>query len=143
MIRKFLFFKFYILLENFSITVKMPDFIPRCVGSKDGHIDGECITVNSQYSWDGASGISWDNTPMVFSSLVHDFLYGLIRENKIRIDGDPKSKRKLRKWADNLMYDINREKGMFVFRAWYIWCVLRLFGWMAIRKPRKVYRLGH
>lgn len=65
------------------------------------------------YAWDGASGPTIDTKSSMVASLVHDFLYQLIREGYLQ-----KSDRKP---ADLTLYDLLIEHGMWKWRAkmWY------------------------
>jgi len=76
------------------------------------------LTVLSGYAWDGPSGPTLDTKDFMRGSLVHDALYQLMREKKIS--------KLCRPIADDLLYQICREDGMWAFRAAYVrWGVKR------------------
>ena len=75
-------------------------------------VDG-LITVKRGYVWDGASGPTWDTKNTMLGSLIHDALYQLMRGGLIGQDW--------RKRADEVLYEILIDKGMWKLRAkiWY------------------------
>ena len=79
------------------------------------------FTVKAGYAWDGPSGISFDTKTFRRGSLLHDALYQLMREGLLN--------RKLyREYADEKLRDICLEDGMWKFRAWYVFKVVRVCG---------------
>lgn len=78
------------------------------------------LTVKRGYAWDGPSGPTIDTDSFMRGSLVHDALYQLMREEKVKLS--------LRKEADKVLYDICLQDGMGRFRAWYVYINVRLFG---------------
>lgn len=133
MFRKFFLFKFYVLKQPFSCEIDTPKELTDHKGIIARYefitLKRDKIVIDKNYTWDGASGISWDNTPFIFASIVHDALYALIREGKIPV--------KYRKWADDVMWAINRHHGMWRVRCFWTWAGVRLFGGSAIRKKKK------
>ena len=78
---------------------------------------GGLLTIKAGYAWDGASGPTWDTKNSIRGSLVHDALYQLIRLGYIEEAHKP--------YADQMLYDLCVEDGMFEFRASYWrWAVL-------------------
>ena len=82
-------------------------------------IDG-IMLIKRGYQWDGPSGPTIDTENFMRGSLVHDALYQLIREGRLRKDD--------RKRADKLLRRICRQDGMSYFRAWYVYRSVRMFG---------------
>ena len=78
----------------------------------DMTVDG-VLTVRKNYTWDGASGPSFDSKSTFSASLIHDALYNLMRENLLD--------RRHRKRVDQIFYEILISRGMSKFRAriWY------------------------
>ena len=62
------------------------------------------------YAWDGPSGPTIDTKSSMRGSLVHDALYQLLREGKLPPEA--------RSVADDLLYNICVEDGMWKWRAW-------------------------
>lgn len=102
-----------------------------------GHIDGwidlhhGSLGVASGYAWDGASGPALDTKNIMRASLVHDALYQLMREGAL-----PPA---FRKAADNELYRICREDGMWWIRAQWAYWTVRLFGKLALKRSGKVH----
>lgn len=78
------------------------------------------LTIELGYAWDGASGPTKDDKTNMESSLVHDALYQLMRQEAI-----PRS---YQKYADKLFKELCLKKGMGKFRAWYYHFGLQNFG---------------
>ena len=81
-------------------------------------VDGATLTIERGYCWDGASGPTWDSKSSMRASLVHDALYQLMRLGVL-----PEA---CRKHADDTLYDLCLEDGMFKPRAWAWWKAVRL-----------------
>jgi len=101
------------LHEKFELYI--PDiFTDKIIAGSDNYIilhpDG-LMKFKRGYSWDGASGPTVDTKNTIRGSLVHDGLYQLMRENKL--------KRLHRNYVDRLLRRHLREDGMNWFRAWY------------------------
>jgi len=80
-------------------------------------MDGQ-TWIFTGYSWDGASGPTWDTLNSMTGSLVHDVLYQLIRLGLIDA--------KYKEYADRVLHDICTEDGMFSWRAdYWKWAVLK------------------
>ena len=93
----------------------------------------EWISLNEQawlrvakgYAWDGPSGPTFDTETFMRGSLVHDALYQLIRAGEL-VGAQ-------RKGADLELRRVCREDGMNPIRAWWVYWVVRMFGWLAAR----------
>lgn len=77
------------------------------------------IIIQRGYRWDGPSFIAIDTPDFMRASLVHDALYQLMREGKLDI--------KHREAADQELYNICVEDGMWKIRAWWCYQFVRLF----------------
>lgn len=82
------------------------------------------LHIKKGYCWDGASGPTYDTDSSMRAGLVHDSLYQLIRMGKLSLSD--------RQVADELLYLICLEDGMWKWRAW-LWyrAVKRFAGWAA------------
>jgi hypothetical protein len=70
------------------------------------------LIMKRGYAWDGASGPTYDSKSSMRASLVHDALYQLMGEYPDLLE--------YRLYADELLYRICRQDGMWPFRA-YLW----------------------
>lgn len=73
-------------------------------------LNGELI-IKAGYAWDGPSGPTIDTKSSMRASLVHDVLYQLMREELIGMHNRP--------IADELLYQLCLEDGMWKWRAWF------------------------
>ncbi len=110
----------YQLAEGYEISVAIrpksnieTDFI-------DLDTDGN-LTVKNGYAWDGPSGPVKDTDQNMRASLVHDALYQLMRNGKLK----PRTHRKA---ADQEFKDICKADGVSSFRASVYYKALRKFG---------------
>ncbi len=78
------------------------------------------LTIKRGYSWDGASGPTIDTKNCIRGSLVHDALYQLLRHTLVDM--------KHRHYIDMLFKEICIEDGMFKWRAWVWYKMVRKFG---------------
>lgn len=93
--------------------------------------DGTLI-VREYFSWDGASGPTWDNDSNMRASLAHDALYYLMRQGFLSL--------KWRKEADRLLKRLMLEDGSWECRAkYYFWAVTN-FAKTAAKNKRKIYK---
>ena len=76
------------------------------------------LTIAKYYSWDGASGPTYDSLNSMRASLVHDALYQLMRKKKLSQDYVLP--------VDQLFKKMLVKDGMSSFRAWYWYQGLRL-----------------
>jgi len=85
------------------------------------------------YSWDGASGPTYDDKYNMRGSLIHDALYQLIRFGHLEISH--------RKTADYILYITCLEDGMLKLRAKYYYWAVRKFASFAAspKRIKKVY----
>jgi hypothetical protein len=90
------------------------------------------LTIRAGYCWDGPSGPTFDTPDFMRGSLAHDALYQLMRAGHLAQDA--------RKAADQLLYDLCREDGMWWFRANYVRWAVRKFAADAARQqvPRDI-----
>ena len=84
------------------------------------------LFVKNGYAWDGPSGPTIDTPDFLRASLVHDALYQLMRERKLKT-------RRWRKPADQLLRDMCIEDGMSKVRAEYVYAAMCAFGGPAAR----------
>ena len=99
----------YKLLEDWSYKTDIAGYSIR---SKYVNITKTGILkFKKGYTWDGASGPTWDTKSCRRGALVHDGLYQLLRTGKL-----PQTYKKA---ADQLLYDLCVEDGMWKFRARY------------------------
>jgi len=71
--------------------------------------DGQLL-IRRGYAWDGPSGPTFDSPSSMRGSLVHDALYQLMRLGLLPISCRPA--------ADDLLYKLCVEDGMWRWRAW-------------------------
>lgn len=96
------------------------------------HPDGTLL-IRRGYAWDGPSGPTIDTRSFMRGSLVHDALYQLIREGKLS--------QSFRIVADRALRKDCIEDGMWPWRAWYVYKLVRIFAaWAAWRKKDTVHR---
>lgn len=110
----------YQLAEEYKIKISIipknnivTDFI-------DLDTDG-FLTIKNGYAWDGPSGPVKDTEENMRASLVHDALYQLMRNEKLK-------SRTHRKAADQLFKDICKADGVSKFWASTYYKALRKFG---------------
>ena len=95
------------------------------------------LTIKSSYAWDGPSGPTFDTPSIMRGSLVHDCLYQLLRETDF---GTPETRYPRRKKADEILYTICIEDGVWKWRAKWILAAVRAAGGPAAeRRRRKIY----
>ena len=95
------------------------------------------LTIKKGYAWDGPSGPTIDTPSIMRGSLVHDCLYQLLRETDF---GAPETHDRRRKKADEILYQICIEDGMWKWRAkWILAAVRKGGGPAAARRRRKIY----
>ena len=90
--------------------------------------DGSGV-VFDHYAWDGASGPTWDDKTNMTPSLVHDFLYQLMREGYL-----PQSAREP---TDQTLHNMCVARGMWKERAKCWLKGVRLFAWFASKRTTK------
>lgn len=82
--------------------------------------------IRKGYSWDGPSGPTIDTNNFMRGSLYHDALYQLMREGLLH--------EQYREFADDVLYRMIRENGMFWLRAKWVYWGVRIFGAKHARK---------
>ena len=120
----------YQLTEDYAILIDIKDHQVETPFLK--LTPGGDLTIKARYAWDGPSGPTIDTKNFMRSSLVHDALYQLIRENHI----EPK----YREYADALLEDLCRIDGMSAFRAWYVHLAVRWFGGPSAKPDKEKYQ---
>lgn len=105
--------------EGYKYQLADPYWIQTDIMGKEYRIDGYIrlndtgiLYIYRGYAWDGASGPTYDSKSSMRASLIHDALYQLM--------GEYPELMKWRLYADDLLYKICREDGMWPFRA-YLW----------------------
>lgn len=91
--------------------------------------DGRLV-LKKGYSWDGASGPTWDTRNCLEPSLVHDALYQLMAEGLLAEDY-------YRLPADKLLEDMLKESGMAWWRRKLWFRAVRVAG-RSVKKEIKV-----
>ena len=95
------------------------------------------LVIHRGYSWDGASG-AIDTDTILFPSLVHDALYELLRGGLgEHVSG--KFPADVREACDKIFRSLCLERKMTAFRAGYVYDAVRVAGFPASSKPRKVF----
>ncbi len=90
-----------------------------------------CLTISKGYAWDGASGPTFDTKTFIRASLVHDAFCQLIKRGLLPA--------KFRLTADQELWRICKDAGMFRFRAWYVYNAVRKGGGLFNRfSPHKL-----
>jgi hypothetical protein len=98
----------YQLAEDYTCFVGI--FPEKSIAWKWGVLSNNGFaTVLEDYAWDGASGPTFDTPDTMRGSLLHDFLYQMMRLGLLNVS--------LRPQADNLLHDICVEDGMIHARA--------------------------
>lgn len=111
----------YQLSEEYStdITIKPPVKRESSGNYVTLSTEGQ-IVIKKGYAWDGPSGPTIDTLNFMRGSLVHDALYQLMREGKL--------KKTHRKSADKLLRKMCKEDGMSSIRASWVYYAVRMFG---------------
>lgn len=106
------------------------------VGGKyliDGYIslnENGLLYIYRCYAWDGPSGPTMDTKNSLRASLIHDALYQLMVEYPVLL--------KWRLFADDMLYRVCREDGMWPMRAWLWKKAVNWFGSKAAREGDKI-----
>ena len=88
-------------------------------------VNGDTLIIEKGYAWDGASGPTWDSKSSIRASLVHDAAYQMMRVGVL-----PEA---ARKYADQTLYTLCVEDGMFRPRAWAWYQAVRLMAGSAAK----------
>lgn len=119
----------YQLEQDYSVAIPIP-YSDHSIDTNYISLSGTgVLMIRRGYAWDGPSGPSIDTRNAMRGSLVHDALYQLIRLGYL-----PYS---YRERADDILYDILREDGMSVIRAWTWRKTLGWFGGKNARPSRE------
>ena len=89
------------------------------------------LIVKRGYAWDGPSGPTLDTLNSMQASLIHDALYGLLRDGFITGEYH-------RKMADRAFYEKLKEDGMLKFRAKVWWRMVRRWAKKSSVKGRPI-----
>jgi len=89
------------------------------------------LFVKGGYAWDGPSGPTVDIKSFMRGSMVHDVIYQMLRMELIPS--------KYKKIADQLLYSMCVEDGMWKWTAWIIKKAVTRFGFMSTH-PDKLKR---
>ena len=131
---------YYIKLKGYKYLVKSDFFYN--VGIKKFDVSTQYLELNESgllrvktgYTWNGASGPTFDTKSSMRGSLLHDCLYQMIRLKKI-----PPS---YREHADKLLETVCLEDGMWKIRAHCWEKAVRWFAWMCAKpgseKPEEI-----
>ena len=116
----------YQLTEEFRLKIDLARF-PTTIAVPNEYLCfmGHDLVISSGYAWDGPSGPAIDTKTFMRGSLVHDALYQLLRLEAVKLS----DLHEARKYADELLVELCRQDGMNRFRAWYVYWVVRYFGW--------------
>ncbi len=110
----------YQLAEDYKIVVPIKPKSNIHTEFIDLDVSGNLL-IRSGYAWDGPSGPVIDTKENMRGSLVHDALYQLMRQDKIK-------SRTHRKAADQVFKDICKKDGVSNFRASAYYKTLQKFG---------------
>jgi len=92
--------------------IRLPDsFAGYSFAQRFYALQGQVLTIRAGYSWNGASGPTWDDKSNMRGSLVHDALYQAMVEGHLP--------RTLRPLADEILRQLCIEDGMNRIRAWF------------------------
>lgn len=91
------------------------------------------IEIAKGYAWDGPSGPAFDTDNFMTPSMVHDAIYQLMRNQVLPLDP-------YREIADEMMFEMCKDRGMCGVRAW--WCKrgVRRFGKAAASIKRIIHK---
>ena len=94
------------------------------------------LWISAGFAWDGLSGGAFDTRNSMPGSLAHDAIYKCLRSGKL----DPK----WRGEGDNEMRRRFLQDGVWWFRRWYLWKVVRRWASFAAapKNRRKIIRAG-
>lgn len=119
--------KRYRLTEHHTHSLKKPPGLGYFGGHHGEHSSvyvslryQSTLMIYEGFVFDGPSGPALDTTDFMRAALVHDALYGLMREGVL-----PQSYRKA---ADQELVRICKQDGMGWFRRQYVYWALRMFG---------------
>ena len=118
----------YQLTEAYEMIIPINPSVPVFSDFITLTLDG-LLTVNKAYAWDGPSGPTFDSPAFMRGSLVHDVIYQLCRQGHLSTD--------CREAADDLLRAICIEDGMWRFRAWYVYWIVRLFAGSCVEPHHK------
>ena len=117
--------KKYVLLKTFvgRLRVKPPSNI---YTTDCGFLRNGSLVIYKGYEWDGPSGPAIDTDNFMDGSLIHDMLYQLMREGKLK-------RRPYRLYADNEMFRQCKKDDMSLPRRCWTWLGVRVGGYFSAR----------
>jgi len=110
------------------------------------------LIVLPRYSSDGPSGPTIDIKSFMPGAFIHDAGYELlahdmfndvpvrIMDSQLGLLLEDATHEKIRAEFDKMLYDINKQNGMFDFVNWLILKAVTLFGRSSATKPRKIHK---
>ncbi len=105
----------YVVKRDFYIKLDIVPYSEIDIDHMQMDMEGNAV-IFAGYPWNGASGTTIDTLSSMIPSLVHDFIYELIRLGLI----DPKYK----EYADRLLHDLGNECHMYGWRTdLWLWAV--------------------
>lgn len=112
-----------IRLENLGVQVGY-----RLIKETGGTFVG--LWIDEGFTWDGASGPTWDTKSSIYGSCVHDALYAWIRNDPRFYKNDEQTPAAIewRKYADAMLYKCLVNGGMWRIRARMWYRAVRRFG---------------
>lgn len=114
--------KKYYLTEDYTDVLAFQP--PKDINNEYGAFDADGgLWIWKGYEWDGPSGPAIDTIDFIDGSLVHDFLYQLMREGYLS--------RKYRAKADREMRLQTEKDNMPFIRRWWTWAAVRIGGYGA------------
>lgn len=110
------------------VQLPLPDYlaeVPEAASEAERVIlDGKGqMLLKADYRWDGASGLTIDTVSSRRAALAHDACYTMLRQRRLGPSGDLE-----RKLADQWLWELLLEDGMWRFRAGYWHWAVRRFG---------------
>lgn len=118
----------YQLARDYRVNVGIKPTADILVGPDNPFIslqaNGDLIIL-AGYAWDGPSGPALDTKNFMRGSLVHDALYQLMRLCLLDCE--------YRRDADQILYRICREDGMWLMRAKWVYYSVRMFAYNCCR----------
>jgi hypothetical protein len=132
-----------------TITHQLPITLSAEIRSKCGLIivtrEGLLIIL-AGYSSDGPSGLTFDTKDFMLAAFIHDALYELLRQdcfnrvNAYDVDGQRIGEAGLRYISDVILRDVALSKGMWKFRARYVFDGVRAGGLSSATVRREIHK---
>lgn len=103
------------------------------------YIKYDQLVLLEGFMWDGPSGPTIDTPGWMLASAAHDAFYRILKTKSdeeivfLKFLGASLTRKQLRKYADDLMYELLIENGVCKLRAQYTWAAVRMSPWAAWR----------